>query len=119
VIDAGEIVARGTPEELKRSVKGDAVTLGFAGEENQSTVATIAAHVEGATEPEVEGTEVRFRVPDGAGALPGFLREMVAKDIELTSVEVHRPTLDDVFLTLTGRSLREDNLETGSAEQAA
>ncbi|MFZ0013440.1 MAG: ATP-binding cassette domain-containing protein [Acidimicrobiia bacterium] len=119
VIDAGEIVARGTPEELKRSVKGDAVTLGFAGEENGSTVATIASHVPGATEPVVEGTEVRFRVPDGAGALPGFLREMVAKDIELTAVEVHRPTLDDVFLTLTGRSLREDNMETGSAEQAA
>jgi ABC-2 type transport system ATP-binding protein len=42
---------------------------------------------------------------------------MVAKDIDLTMVEVHRPTLDDVFLTLTGRTLREDN--AGSAERAA
>lgn len=119
VIDAGEIVARGTPEELKRSVKGDAVSLGFAGTENGASVATIASHVEGATDPVVEGTEVRFHVPDGAGALPGFLREMVAQEIDLTSVEVHRPTLDDVFLTLTGRSLREDNVGAEAAGQAA
>lgn len=119
VIDEGEIVARGTPEELKRSVHGDSVTIGFAGEENATTVATIASNVADATEPVLEGTELRFRVPDGAGALPGFLREMVAKDIDLTAVEVHRPTLDDVFLTLTGRSLREDNIETDPAERAA
>jgi ABC-2 type transport system ATP-binding protein len=119
VIDEGEIVARGTPDELKRSVQGDSVTIGFAGQENASTVATIASHVEDATEPVVEGTELRFRVPHGAGALPGFLREMVAKDIDLTAVEVHRPTLDDVFLTLTGRSLREDNLDPDPAERAA
>lgn len=119
VIDHGEIVARGTPEELKRSVHGDTVTLGFAGAENGPTVATIASHVDGATEPVVEGTEVRFHVPDGAGSLPGFLREMVAKDIDLTAVEVHRPTLDDVFLTLTGRSLREDNADIDPAPQAA
>ncbi len=118
VIDHGGIVARGTPDELKRSVHGDLVRVGFAGERNGSAVADIASHVEGATEPEVEGGEVRFRVPDGAGSLPGFLKEMIEKDIELTAVEVHRPTLDDVFLTLTGRSLREDETST-DADQAA
>lgn len=118
VIDYGEIVARGTPDELKRSVHGDLVRIGFAGEENATTVATIVSNVDGASEPEIQGNEVRFRVPDGAGSLPGFLREMVAKDIDLTAVEVHRPTLDDVFLTLTGRSLREDET-TSPAEQAA
>jgi ABC-2 type transport system ATP-binding protein len=119
VIDEGEIVARGTPDELKRSVKGDAVTIGFGGAENASTVGAIASRVEGATEPVVDGTEVRFHVPDGAGALPGFLREMIARDIDLTSVEVHRPTLDDVFLTLTGRSLREENGDTKTGQAAA
>lgn len=119
VIDYGEIVARGTPDELKRSVHGDLVRIGFAGDENATTVATIASNVDGSSEPEIEGHEIRFRVPDGAGSLPGFLREMVAKDIDLTAVEVHRPTLDDVFLTLTGRSLREDDIATARSEQAA
>lgn len=116
VIDEGEIVARGTPDELKRSVHGDLVRIGFGGD-NATPVAAIASHVDGASEPEIEGNELRFRVPDGAGSLPGFLREMVAQDIDLTAVEVHRPTLDDVFLTLTGRSLREDN--ASQSEQAA
>lgn len=116
VIDAGQIVARGTPEELKRSVQGDAVTIGFAGAANSAAVADIVSHVEGATDPVVDASEVKFRVPHGASVLSGFLREMVSRDIELTQVEVHRPTLDDVFLTLTGRSLREeDNLNAKTA----
>ena len=66
----------------------------------------------------IDGSELRFQVPDGASVLPGLLRGMVDNDIDLTGVEVHRPTLDDVFLTLTGRSLREDNV-TAEADQAA
>ena len=119
VIDDGAIVSRGTPEELKRSVRGDAVALTFPHPDNAATVADIAARLDGATEPVIEGSEVRFQVPDGASTLPGLLRGMVDHDIELTGVEVHRPTLDDVFLTLTGRSLREDNAQPEPAGQAA
>ena len=119
VIDDGEIVSRGTPEELKRAVRGDAVTLTFPQPDDATVVAGIAARLEGATEPTIEGTEVRFNVPDGASVLPGLLRAMVDSDIELSGVEVHRPTLDDVFLTLTGRSLREDNVEDEPVDRAA
>jgi ABC-2 type transport system ATP-binding protein len=119
VIDDGAIVSRGTPEELKRGVRGDAVSLTFPNPDNATAVAAIASRLDGATEPVIEGTEVRFQVPDGASVLPGLLRGMVDNDIDLTGVEVHRPTLDDVFLTLTGRSLREDNARSDSAEQAA
>lgn len=119
VIDDGAIVSRGTPEELKRSVRGDAVSLIFPHPDNATVVAEIASRLAGATEPVIEGTEVRFQVPDGASVLPGLLRGMVDNDIDLTGVEVHRPTLDDVFLTLTGRSLREDNTQAEPANQAA
>lgn len=119
VIDDGAIVSRGTPEELKRAIRGDSVSLTFPHPDNAVAVAEIASRLEGATEPVIEGSEVRFNVPDGASVLPGLLRGMVAGDIELTGVEVHRPTLDDVFLTLTGRSLREDNVEPEPAGQAA
>jgi ABC-2 type transport system ATP-binding protein len=119
VIDGGAIVARGTPDELKRSIRGDAVTLAFQSTAHASAVASMASRLEGATDPVVDGLEIRFQVPDGATVLPGLLRGMVDQDIDLTGVQVHRPTLDDVFLTLTGRSLREDKSDQGQAEQAA
>ena len=48
-----------------------------------------------------------MRVPNGAAALPGLLRELDRAGVPLAAVEVRRPTLDDVFLSLTGRSLRD------------
>jgi ABC-2 type transport system ATP-binding protein len=50
---------------------------------------------------------VRLHVPEGGSALPVLLKGLVAAGIEAIGVEVNRPTLDDVFLTLTGRSLRD------------
>ncbi len=55
----------------------------------------------------VDGEQVSFRIPNGDRALPGLLRDLDNIGVELHSVQVHRPTLDDVFLTMTGRSLRE------------
>jgi ABC-2 type transport system ATP-binding protein len=59
-------------------------------------------------EPAVGPSRLVFRVPDGGSALPGLLRALDAAGVQLAGVEVHRPTLDDVFLTLTGRSLRDE-----------
>jgi ABC-2 type transport system ATP-binding protein len=117
VIDDGQIVARGTPDELKRQVAGDSVILSFATQDDSTLVAGMAARLEGATLPVIDGHEVRFQVPDGARALPVLLRSMVEQDIDAIGVEVHRPTLDDVFLTMTGRSLRDEPelLTTGRA----
>ena len=109
VIDTGRIVAEGTPDELKRRVSGDLVVVGAA---DPARLAGLVAHVPGSTDLTVDGAGARFRVPDGASVLPGLLRELDAAGISMTSVEVRRPSLDDVFLTLTGRSLRD-------AEQAA
>jgi ABC-2 type transport system ATP-binding protein len=63
---------------------------------------------------EVEGHHVRGRVPRAGREVPGLLRELDRVDIDLASIEVHRPTLDDVFLTLTGRTLRD--AEAGQPE---
>jgi ABC-2 type transport system ATP-binding protein len=56
------------------------------------------------------------RVPDGGAALPGLLRELDRAGVALASVEVRRPTLDDVFLSLTGRSLRDSDDGAAAAE---
>jgi ABC-2 type transport system ATP-binding protein len=106
VIDDGRIVAEGTPDALKARVNGDRVEVGV--EPGQATdAAEIAGRLAGAQELSVSDGEVRFRVPRGDVALPELLRALDAKGIAMLSVQVHRPTLDDVFLTLTGRSLRE------------
>ena len=56
---------------------------------------------------EVDGQHVRGRVQRAGGVVPGLLRDLDQAGITLTSIEVRRPTLDDVFLTVTGRSLRD------------
>ena len=111
VIDHGRIVASDTPDALKSRVAGDLVDLEVA---DAAQVASAAARLERAaagstrSEPvEVDGTHVRGRVQRAGVVIPGLLRELDLDGITLTSIEVRRPTLDDVFLELTGRSLRE------------
>lgn len=105
VMDQGRLVAEGTPEELKRRVSGDTVVLDT---EQAERAEGLAALVPGASAVSRDGRSVRFRAPRGATVLPGLLRELEQAGITPDAVEVHRPTLDDVFLTLTGRSLREE-----------
>ena len=109
VIDNGGIVAEGTPEALKRGVSGDAVSLSFADAGQATAASAVARTFPGAEELATEGAVVRFRVPDGGHAIPSLLRELDAAGLPLVGVEVRRPTLDDVFLSLTGRSLRDES----------
>ena len=68
----------------------------------------MAAHP-GVREIAADGTAIRMTVEHGEEALPGMLRALDAEDIAMESIQLARPTLDDVFLTLTGRSLRDDS----------
>ena len=107
IIDHGTIVAEGTPAELKKRVSGDAITLTLRNEADAGRSADIAAQLEGADKPTIEANVVRLHVPDGGRALPVLLGELTKAGIDAIGVDVNRPTLDDVFLTLTGRSLRD------------
>jgi ABC-2 type transport system ATP-binding protein len=107
VIDNGTIVASGTPEQLKEQVSGDAVTLTLADPTRAQDAVSVLTGLDGADTPSVDKDHVVVHVPVGAAALPGLLRELDAKGVDLAAVEVRRPTLDDVFLSLTGRSLRD------------
>jgi ABC-2 type transport system ATP-binding protein len=105
IIDHGQIVAEGTPDALKREVAGDVVRVGVNGNTDKA-----AALLEG--QPYVRGLEngedgLRLYVDTGATAIPQILRTLDGAGVELGSIELHRPSLDDVFLTKTGRSLRE------------
>jgi ABC-2 type transport system ATP-binding protein len=112
VIDAGRVIADGTPGRLKAETAGDLVTIGVAG--SATRAAEVGARVTGATEMEVDGPTLRLRTPEGATAVPGLLRAMHAAGVEVLSAEVRRPTLDDVFLTLTGRSAADEAVGAAS-----
>ena len=108
IIDAGRIVASDTADHLKAAVAGDLVELELATPEQVSCAAErLASLVDSADGVEVDGLQVRGRVRQAGRAVPGLLRELDRTGVELSSIEVRRPTLDDVFLDLTGRSLRE------------
>ncbi|MEU8253916.1 ATP-binding cassette domain-containing protein [Micromonospora inaquosa] len=107
IMDNGEVVAEGTPAELKREISGDVVLVGL----DLAASPQAAKALDG--EPYVNKLEtvdeggLRLYVDEGATAIPQVLRRLDHAGLELRSIELHRPSLDDVFLTKTGRSLRE------------
>jgi len=106
IIDYGEIVAEGTPDELKHEVAGDVVTIGVNGAAPTAvTLLQGAGYVRKLETPDDGG--LRLYVDDGAEAIPQILRTLDGHGVTLAAIELHRPSLDDVFLTKTGRSLRE------------
>jgi ABC-2 type transport system ATP-binding protein len=106
IMDHGEIVAEDTIDALKREVAGDVVTIGLNGSAPAAAQILDGAPYVRKLETVEEGG-LRLYVDDGAAAIPQILRTLDYEDIALGSIELHRPSLDDVFLTKTGRSLRE------------
>ncbi len=105
IIDGGEIVGEGTPTELKRSISGDVVTIGVGDNSDKAVEALSGQSFALAVEARDEG-ELRLTVDAGETAIPQIMRTLSAAGIELSTIELHRPTLDDVFLNKTGRSLQ-------------
>ena len=98
-------MAAGAPEELKRRISGDTVELTLADDDAAAAAAELLG---GAGDPVVDGVHVRLQLPSAVDGLPGVFRALEAGEVPLLGVEVHRPTLDDVFLSLTGRALRDE-----------
>jgi ABC-2 type transport system ATP-binding protein len=105
IIDYGKIVAEGTPEELKRAVAGDVVTLSVAGDQQRAF--ELIKDQPFVREAKLEDGSVHLYVDRGEVAMPAILRLLDGASLQLMTVELHRPSLDDVFLRQTGRSLRE------------
>src|SRR3954467_11701312 len=106
VIDAGRIVASGPPDELKSQVGGDVLAVTVERADQAGRVAALMAGLPGAEQPQVLGTRVVGRAPNGGAALVRLVRDLDAAGVAVAGIESRRPSLDDVFLSLTGRSLR-------------
>ena len=101
IIDKGQIVALGTPDQLKAMVGGDVVTMTSsrpedALEEIQKVLGVVPTRDDGA---------LRMEVPDGRKFVPRLVRELT---VPVDTISLRRPSLDDVFLKLTGRAIREE-----------
>jgi ABC-2 type transport system ATP-binding protein len=100
VIDHGLIVAQGTPDELKGMVGGDVVTASTA--DDAEAAAEISAKL--GVNATVTDDGLRVEVADGAEFVPRMIQ---ALSVPVRSVMVRRPSLDDVFIKLTGRAIRD------------
>jgi ABC-2 type transport system ATP-binding protein len=105
IIDHGRIVAEGSPDGLKREIAGDIVTIGVNGHGEQ-VVGLLKAQAF-VREIGLEDGLVRLSVDKGEEAVPAVLRLLDGHGLSPSTMNLHRPSLDDVFLKKTGRSLRE------------
>jgi ABC-2 type transport system ATP-binding protein len=107
VIDHGRVIAEGTPEELKDRIGGECIEVSLAeGDAGEGAVAALGPLADGQP-PRVEGRTVTLNVGRRTGVVVDAVRRLDAAGVEIEDIAVRRPTLDDVFLTLTGRAAEE------------
>jgi len=111
IIDRGKIVALGTPDELKAMVGGDVVTI------TSTAPGAAAKEIEDmlGVKPARDNGTLRMEVPDGKAFVPRLVRELSAP---VDTVTLRRPSLDDVFLKLTGRAIRDEEVSARDRNRA-
>jgi ABC-2 type transport system ATP-binding protein len=103
VIDHGRLLAEGTPDELKDRVGGERVEVTLA-DAAQGEAAAAALAALAADRPTVEGTSVTAAVKTRSGAIVDAVEALVGAGVNVDDIALRRPTLDDVFLGLTGHA---------------
>src|SRR5215210_7072240 len=114
VVDAGRVIAEGTSGELKARVGGERLELTVArgdGLDEAAGVLERYAHGDGGVRVDAERGYVGATVAGGSGLLAAVVRDLDAAGVQADELGVHRPTLDDVFLTLTGHAAESDSVE--------
>jgi ABC-2 type transport system ATP-binding protein len=111
IVDNGRIMVEGTPEQLKRAVGGDTVVLGLQPVVGDGLVARVRERLADfvaadAVSPHPAGVSVA--VPNASAAIPALLRRLEVDGLQIVSLQMHQPSLDDVFMQYTGRHIREE-----------
>ena len=118
VIDHGRAIARGTSDELKAQVGGERVEVVVGANEELAVAERVLAELAiGAVKVHDHTRRVTAPVSGGSGVLVEALRRLDAARVTVLDVALRRPTLDDVFLTLTGHAAEETG-DSGVAEEA-
>ncbi|MEV6697207.1 ATP-binding cassette domain-containing protein [Streptomyces sp. NPDC051453] len=119
VIDHGRVIARGTSDQLKAQTGGERVELVVHEREHMTPAAEILAGFgKGETTVEQHTRKLTVPVTGGAKLLAEVIRELDTRGIEIDDIGLRRPTLDDVFISLTGHVAEEKEGENGSGAGA-
>lgn len=118
VMDRGRIIADDDAASLKATLAGDVLTFGFDDAAEAERARTAVARLSSA-EVTIDGSAISLAVPDGDRLLPVVVRELDAAGILARRATGVPPTLDDVFLALTGRTLREAGEGTDAADETS
>jgi ABC-2 type transport system ATP-binding protein len=109
VVDHGEVIADDTASALKAKLAGDRIVATATDPGSAATLASLAAALPGARDITRAESTVDVRLDDAPAALPELVVAAHHAGVTLRGAQAFQPTLDDVFLTLTGRSLREND----------
>jgi ABC-2 type transport system ATP-binding protein len=106
IIDHGRIVKVGSPEQLKASVGGDIIIVGVR--EAEPDISSEISKLELVKDVKKKGAEYRVKAEMGEEASPQIMDLVRSKGLHVTKISLTKPTLDEAYLELTGRSLREE-----------
>ena len=115
IIDRGRVVARGTPNELKSELHGDAIQVELA-DAGDSRASAALGRVAGLGEVTLDGRMIRARAQNGGAAIPAVLAALDAHGVTAMAVTLARPSLDDVYLRHAGRAFHQTD---ATQEEAA
>lgn len=107
VIDYGKLIDEGTPDELKDKMGGNVVEIHIRNEDKAAVVAALVRV--GGEEPIIEGSSLTIPATEGPRTLTAVVRELDSAGIEPRDIALRKPTLDDVFLTLTGHKAEDES----------
>ena len=106
IIDRGHLIKIGTPEELKGSIGGDIIVVGL--KETEPDVSNDIAQIPLVKEVKKTGNSYRIKADQGEDASPQIMDLVRSKGLHVTKISLTKPTLDEAYLELTGRTLREE-----------
>jgi ABC-2 type transport system ATP-binding protein len=110
VVDRGRVIAQGTPDELKDHIGGDRITVEIADAADRDTaIGVLAPFCTGKVDADEGGRSFSAPIRSGNRVVPGVIRALDDAGVDVLDVEVRRPTLDDVFLTVTGHATVDDD----------
>jgi len=109
VVDHGKVIAKGTSDQLKDQIGGDRLSVTIARAENKDrAIEALSGLCTGPVEADRTGVSLSASIKAGDRMVPNAIRALDDAGVDVLDVEVRRPTLDDVFLTLTGKRVESD-----------
>ncbi len=103
IIDDGAIVAQGTPAELKAQIGTESINVAFHQAEDTEKASAVLADM--VTSTQADGSVLRLYMNHAAAAVPAVVNRLQSEGLEMASLTLTQPTLDDVFLSVTGKRL--------------